>query len=159
MPRKNPKDSAVVTTLLKQSEWFLKSDWSLQAINGMPQEKVAELLQKSLIFLAFGHPEGFGLPIAEAAGCGCYVIGYSGLGGKELMDLATKNNAGQEIDYGDWVGFVKACEQLNKYLNSNGSDLAKNLLKNSKAVRETYSSDMMVESVRKALLQWETKLQ
>ena len=159
MPRKNSKDSAVVTALLKQTEWFHKSGWSLQAINGIPQGKVANLLQKSLIFLAFGHPEGFGLPIAEAAGCGCYVIGYSGLGGRELMNLASENNAGRQIDYGDWAGFVKACEELNRFLDINESKLAKNLLKNSKAVRETYSSEMMIASVEKALLRWEAELQ
>ena len=85
MPRKNSKDSSIVAAFLKQQEWFLKSGWALQPISGLPQKQVSEILQKSLIFLAFGHPEGFGLPLAEAAACGCYLIGYSGLGGRELL--------------------------------------------------------------------------
>ena len=63
MPRKNAKDSAVVSSLLRQQSWFEESGWSLQAINGLSQEKVSKILQNSLIFLAFGHPEGFGLPL------------------------------------------------------------------------------------------------
>ena len=73
MPRKNAKDSAVVSSLLRQQSWFEESGWS-RTINGLSQEKVSKILQNSLIFLAFGHPEGFGLPLAEAAACGCYVI-------------------------------------------------------------------------------------
>ena len=61
MPRKNPKDSAVVVAFLKQQRWFRESGWSLQAINGLSQIEVAKVMQKSLVFLAFGHPEGFGL--------------------------------------------------------------------------------------------------
>ena len=37
-----------------------------------------------------GHPEGFGLPIAEAMAAGCWVV-YSGGGGQELFVLALLN--------------------------------------------------------------------
>ena len=33
--------------------------------SGLPQTKVSELLQQSLGFLSFGHPEGFGLPLPK----------------------------------------------------------------------------------------------
>ena len=89
MPRKNAKDSSVVAAILRSKPWFQDSGWSLKAISGLPQYEVAQILQRSLVFLAFGHPEGFGLPIAEAASCGCYVIGYSGLGGRELLELTS----------------------------------------------------------------------
>ena len=42
MPRKNPKDSAVVAALLKQQSWFRQFGWSLQSINGLSQAEVAE---------------------------------------------------------------------------------------------------------------------
>ena len=128
------------------------------SINGLPQESVARLLQKSLIFMAFGHPEGFGLPLAEAAACGCYLIGYSGLGGRELLEIASSNHAGQEIPYGDWYAFVQACEQLNDRFNSDSRDLARCLLKNSKAIRDIYSADAMIQSVQIALTRWEAQL-
>ena len=130
----------------------------MQPINGLPQEEVAVILKKSLVFLAFGHPEGFGLPLAEAAASGCYVIGYSGLGGRELLELACQNHAGREIAYGDWLGFLKGCEELDQRLKLNSIDLAKCLIHNSKATRETYSPEMMVESVKIALKQWELQM-
>jgi hypothetical protein len=40
------------------------------AIYGLSKQQVATALQRSLVFLAFGHPEGFGLPLAEAAASG-----------------------------------------------------------------------------------------
>ena len=39
-----------------------------------------------LPFSFHGHPEGFGLPVAESL-LECGVIGYSGLGGRELLSL------------------------------------------------------------------------
>ena len=158
MPRKNSKDSAVVAALLRKQAWFRESGWSLQAINGLPQEEVANVLQKSLIFLAFGHPEGFGLPLAEAAGCGCYVIGYSGLGGKELLQLASENRAGHEVAYGDWLGFVQSCMNLHERLQANSAELASCLLRNSKMIREIYNSKAMIDSVQAALQHWEEQL-
>ena len=50
----------------------------------MQHEEVACALQDSLLFLSCGHPEGFGLPLAEAIACGCLVVGYHGLGRPRL---------------------------------------------------------------------------
>ena len=158
MPRKNSKDSAIVVALLKRNSWFRESGWSLQPINGLPQDDVARLLKKSMIFLSFGHPEGFGLPLAEAAGCGCYLIGYSGLGGREIFKLCTDNDSGKEINYGDWFGFVEVFSEFNKILQNNPANLAKRLVQTSKAVRATYSSELMTESIQIALEKWEGQL-
>ena len=38
------------------------------------------------MFVALGHTEGFGLPLAEALAAGCLVAGYDGGGGRELFD-------------------------------------------------------------------------
>ena len=158
MPRKNPKDSQVVVALLKKQRWFRQFGWSLQAINGLSQAEVAQVMQKSLIFLAFGHPEGFGLPLAEAAACGCYLIGYSGLGGGELLHLASQNHAGQQVDFGDWLGFIQSCEYLHKRLHLGQDELVNCLLRNSQIIRESYCPNMMIDSVRVALKRWEEQL-
>ena len=134
MTRKNSKDSAIVSAFLRRASWFRESGWSLQEIKGLPQDQVASILRKSLIFLSFGHPEGFGLPLAEAGCCGCYLIGYSGLGGSELLRLAKDHRAGQEVAYGDWYGFVQACKDLDVQLNNYPSQLSK-FLKYSKTIR------------------------
>ena len=86
MPRKNAAHVASVLAVIKQQPWF--SRWTLAPIHKLSQAEVSTILQESLIFLAFGHPEGFGLPLAEALACGCSIVGYSGLGGRELFALA-----------------------------------------------------------------------
>ena len=158
MPRKNGRDAAIVAALLSGQPWFRKGGWSLLAIDGLPQPQVAEALQQSLVFLAFGHPEGFGLPLAEAAACGCYVIGYSGLGGEELLQLAEHHQAGEAVAYGHWLGFVQACQRLHIRLHQDQQELAACLLAHSKAVRSRYSPEAMQQSVASALARWEQQL-
>ena len=157
MPRKNSKDSGIVAACLKQQKWFKNEGWSMRPIDGLPQEQVAKVLQESLVFLAFGHPEGFGLPIAEAAACGCYVIGYSGLGGGELLRILSEHSSGLEIAYGDWLGFIAGCKELSKIVNYNPAKLAENLLKGSKTIRSIYNPKEMINSVGRALDSWEAQ--
>ncbi len=60
--------------------------WEVVRIEGVSEEETAALLRSSPIFLALGKEEGFGLPAAEAMASGCYVIGFSGFGGRVLFD-------------------------------------------------------------------------
>ena len=156
MPRKNGRDAAVVAAMLKAQSWF--SDWQLVPIKNRSQSEVAEILQQSIAFMAFGHPEGFGLPLAEALACGCALIGYSGLGGRELFDLATEHDVGLEVAYGDWLGFIEAVAALDRSLRREKAAVLKALLKASKAVRIRYSTEAMRQSVLDSLSRWEDKL-
>lgn len=156
MPRKNGRDAAIVTALMQHQPWF--KGWSLQPIEGLPQTKVASLMSKSLGFLSFGHPEGFGLPLAEAAACGCALIGYSGLGGRELFALAKERRVGWEIEYGDWHGFLLGAEALIQKAQKDPQEIVDKLQNLSKEVRHRYSWKFMVESVGKALARWESQL-
>ena len=114
MPRKNSHDANVVTALLQQQSWW--KGWSLQVIENCSHADVIATLQRSLVFLSFGHPEGFGLPVAEAMACGCAVVGYSGLGGRELFDLAAGYGLGVPVELGDWLGCVQGVERINHAL-------------------------------------------
>ena len=156
MPRKNSRDAAIVTALIKQQPWF--KGWKLQAIHGLPQNKVATLLQRSIGFLAFGHPEGFGLPLAEAAACGCALIGYSGLGGRELFSSATKKKVGWQVEFGDWQGFLSGAEMLIQHAERQPKTLAINLQGLSTEVRRIYSFEAMIQSVAESLPRWESQL-
>jgi len=77
----------------------------------MSHEQVAQELREALMFLSCGHPEGFGLPLAEAIACGCLVVGYHGLGGR---DFAVPHM--HCVDFGDLMGFVDGIEaELNRF--------------------------------------------
>ena len=91
MPRKNASDSEALIRLLSRHPSL--NGWNFLPIQNCSHEEVISIFARSLIFLSFGHPEGFGLPVAEAMACGCSVVGYSGLGGRELFEskLAQSN--------------------------------------------------------------------
>ena len=71
----------------------------------MQHEEVAKALQEALLFLSCGHPEGFGLPLAEAIACGCLVVGYHGLAGR---DFALPHM--HVVEFGDLLGLLRGLE-------------------------------------------------
>ena len=156
MPRKNSKDAAVVEALLRAQPWW--KGWDLVPIHQQPQAEVARILQQSLVFLAFGHPEGFGLPLAEAMACGCAVVGYSGLGGQELLAIGAKHGVALEVAYGHWLGFVEAVAAFHRSLQKQRSAVMAALLAASKEVRNHYNPALMQHCVTAALARWEAQL-
>ncbi len=60
--------------------------WELVPIEGRSETEAAALMRECAIFFSFSDREGFGLPPAEAMASGCYVVGFSGLGGREFFD-------------------------------------------------------------------------
>ena len=155
MPRKNGRDAAVVEALLQAQPWW--AGWQLVPIHKQPQAEVARILQESLVFLAFGHPEGFGLPLAEALACGCALVGYSGLGGRELFALGAEHGVALEVAYGDWLGFVQAVAAFNRSLQQQKPEVLAALLATSKAVRSRYGRSEMQRSVAAGLSLWESR--
>lgn len=149
MPRKNSHDVDVVTALLQQQSWW--KGWSLQVIENCSHDAVVEALQSSLVFLSFGHPEGFGLPVAEAMACGCAVVGYSGLGGRELFDLAAGYGLGVAVEPGDWLGCVQGVAHINHALRSRQDDVALQLDAMANAVQQRYSIEEMQRIVAEAI--------
>ena len=158
MPRKNSQDASVVIALLKAQNWWRDRGWRLAVIQNLPHAEVVKILGESLVFLSFGHPEGFGLPVAEALASACAVAGYSGLGGRELFTLAANHGIGVEVAYGDWLGFVDAVAAFNRSLSNQGEELAVALQKASDNVRQHYSAAAMKASVASAMARWEAQL-
>jgi glycosyltransferase involved in cell wall biosynthesis len=156
MPRKNGRDAAIVAALLQAQPWW--PGWQLVPIHKQPQAEVARILQESLVFLAFGHPEGFGLPLAEALACGCALVGYSGLGGRELFALGAEHGVALEVAYGDWLGFVQGVAALERSLQKQQPAVLQALLAASKALRARYGPTAMQASVAAALPRWEAHL-
>ena len=103
MPRKNVKDSEIVKSFISRDPSF--KHWEFTPISSMSHSSVLSVLKSSMMFLSFGHPEGFGLPVAEALCCGCSICGYTGLGGRELFKLAEHLKIGHSVEFGDWNVF------------------------------------------------------
>jgi hypothetical protein len=83
MPRKRSIECKEVISMLQVSGF--PSGWEVSAIDGQSEEKAAEMIRDSSIFLSFSYREGFGLPPAEAMASGCIVIGFDGFGGSEFF--------------------------------------------------------------------------
>ena len=106
MPRKNKRESDVVVAICQSR----RPQWKFVPIQNCSHSEVVNILLDSICFLSFGHPEGFGLPVAEAMICGCFVIGYSGLGGRELFNYSYTKSTSIEVQFGDLTHFVEATD-------------------------------------------------
>ena len=157
MPRKNARHSCDVLSYLSFLD--LLDGWDLVPLHSMSHEEVCLNLSDSLVFLSFGYPEGFGLPVAEALSYGCFVIGYDGLGGLELFAsnnelLPTRNHiqSSFKVSYGDFIGFSKAIASVNSYLaNYPLKDISLTLQAQSEFIRSHYNISTMASSISSAL--------
>ena len=146
MPRKNPRDSFIVSSLIQDS-YIFKDDWEILALKNLQHGDVLSQFAESLIFLSFGHPEGFGLPVAEAMACGCAVFGYSGLGGRELFDVDASSVVLNQIDFGDHPAFLSSFCDFAHTLSASPDFIANQLASVSAFIRQKYSFNALVDSV------------
>ncbi|MEM8631565.1 MAG: glycosyltransferase [Pseudomonadota bacterium] len=110
MPRKRRADVETMVDLIRAEPRLAGFETCL--IEGVPYERVLEILGESLIFLSFSWQEGFGLPPAEAMARGCIVIGYPGIGGREYFDPAYS----YPVPDDDFAGFFgRICEVCAAY--------------------------------------------
>ena len=151
MPRKNKYHSSVVTSLLREKMWC--NDFEFVPIEKLQHQRVVQLLQESLLFLSFGHPEGFGLPLAEALVNCCGVVGYSGLGGRELMNVAENANTAFHVEFGDLHGFVDYTFSMLTMMNHDFSDFATRALQVSQRIGAEYSMESFRSSLSNAVHQ------
>lgn len=83
-PKKRPREASLLKRLLVDDERLSGVD--LVELVRTPRAEVAATLGSSAVFVALGHTESFGLPVAEALASGCLVVGYDGGGGHELFE-------------------------------------------------------------------------
>ncbi len=107
---------------------------NFQELPRMQHEEVASALQEALIFLSCGHPEGFGLPLAEAIACGCLVVGYHGLAGR---DFAIPHM--EVVEFGDLLGLLKGIERELARFDAAPKEVIQERLAASEAILQTYS--------------------
>jgi hypothetical protein len=143
MPRRNTDHAINVINMLKFRGALC--DFDIIPIENKSEEETVAILKESLVFLSFGYPEGFSLPPAEAMLCGCIVVGYHGMGGKEYF----KEDFCFPVETGNIISFTKTVELvLNTYKN-NPETIIEMGIKASKYIRENYSKELEKNDVLK----------
>jgi hypothetical protein len=106
MPRKQGEDVNQVLNIIKARRGW--AGFVPVPIHQKTEVEAAALLRSARVFLSFGHPEGFGLPPAEAMASGCVTVGYHGGGGREFLTP----DLGFPIEVGDIVGYARTVESV-----------------------------------------------
>jgi hypothetical protein len=84
MPRRRADEQEQLLHILRGRG--VLDGWELVAIDGLTEAQTAEALRGCAVFLSFSEREGFGLPPAEAMASGAYVVGFTGLAGRDYFD-------------------------------------------------------------------------
>lgn len=148
LPRKNPEHAQAVLVTLRRSPPRHAADWQAHPLEQLSHQQLAERLNTARLFLSFGHPEGFGLPVAEAMAAGCYVVGYSGGGGDELF----RHGASERVAFGDWHGFHAAIQRALRRFAEQPRELELQLHRQAEAIHHLYSAEQERASIAAA---WE----
>ncbi len=144
MPRKQGEDMVQVLNILRVRQAL--GGFALVPIHNKTEAETAEILRASRVFLSFGHPEGFGLPAAEAMACGCITIGYHGGGGREFF----RPDVGFPIEVGDILGFARTVESV-LCLCRQAPQVLESLTQRAAAfIHETYTPAFEVSDIRSA---------
>ena len=141
MPAKNPEEARQVVNLLGARGAL--EGYTLAPITDRSEAEAAEVLQQSELFLSFGTREGFGLPPAEAMACGCVVVGYHGLGGREFF----RPEFCYPIPLGEVVTFARTVEQVLEALRTDPLPLRERARAASRFVLERYSFEREAQDV------------
>ena len=148
MPRKNPDHVQAVLLGLQRCGLRHSGGWQGEPLVQLSHQQVAQRLNGGRLFLAFGHPEGFGLPIAEAMAAACWVVGYSGGGGRELFRFG----ASEMVAFGDWPGYVAAVQRAFDSFAEQPRETELRLQRQAIAVRMLYSAEQERATIAQA---WE----
>ena len=152
LPRKNPEQALAILLGLRRGGLRHTGNWQAKPLQVMSHAALAERLNQARIFLSFGHPEGFGLPVLEAMAAGCWVVGYSGGGADELFRLGPS----QPVAFGDWKGFQASLQQALEGFALHRHHTELRLARQALAIRTLYSRDQEAASIQQA---WEKILQ
>ena len=108
--------------------------YTFKSVGRMSHPELASEFRSALVFLSCGHPEGFGLPLAEAIACGCITVGYHGLSGRDFCKQSLHS-----VDFGDTLGFVRTLESAVLGFEENPHQTASLLMSHSKEILSNYS--------------------
>lgn len=137
MPRRRSVDLTAVVQLLRRSGAM--DGWQLKMIDEMTQREVAGVMGEAAIFLSGAEYEGFGLPQAEAIASGCYVVGFTGAGGREFMSPDWCSPIYDE----DVYAFARAAERAMSDFEADPRAVAARVVAGREHVAREYSASAM----------------
>lgn len=152
MPRKRAAEAKLILDALHRRDRL--AGYELVAIDGVPQDYVAEKMASSLVFLSLMRTEALGFPGIEAMASGCIVIGYTGYGAREYFDATT----GIPIIEGDTKRFVEAIEETIEEYGRSPKRLDDLRANASQFVHTRYGRDRFVKDVWSAFSEIENAL-
>ena len=135
LTRKNKSDLAQVLNILRLRGCL--QGWQLVPIEGLDEEGVAQVLGQSRLFLSFGHQEGLCLSNLEALACGCRLIGYDGIAGREYFSPTNL----EAIAVGDIISFCRAVETFLASAVDLAACHAQQAAQAARFIRKTYSAE------------------
>lgn len=130
--RKQLQHARIVRAMAEQRPFF--SRYPFVELGRLPHAQIASELREALVFLSTGHPEGFGLPLAEAIACGCMVVGYHGLAGRDFCHPSLA-----EVPFGDLLAFVNILEHSIRAFEEEPEASTHRLVQQAVALRQRYS--------------------
>ena len=141
LPQKNHDEFVQLINILNQRKSL--GDWRLIPIENKSREEVAAILRESMLFINLIYQEGFGLPSAEAMTCGCTVIGYHGMGGKEFY----RPEFCFPVETGNIVKVARTVEEVLELFNKNPQYLQTRAFKASEFIQKHYSPEIQKRDV------------
>jgi glycosyltransferase involved in cell wall biosynthesis len=141
MPRRRDADARQVLDLLEIRG--CRDDWEVVRIEGRTEEQTAAIFRTCSIFLSFSEQEGFGMPPAEAMASGCYVVGFTGLAGREFFepDICTP------VEEGNILAFAQAAERAMGDFEDDAWAIRDRGLAASERIRSRYSPKAQLDEL------------
>jgi hypothetical protein len=146
MPRKRRDDADLVIDVLGADSYLRETGWVFDAIDGVSEAEVGERLGTADIFLAFSEREGFGLPLAEAMASGAVCVGFTGVGGSELLTVAT----GWPVAESDIVEYVRTVLDVSGLIDAGDPIVAMRTRSARRLIEQNYTRTIERESTVRA---------
>ena len=145
MPRKNYHFQQCFFSFFRYHGFH--NQFHLKPIHNVDHSQVISSFQQSICFLNFGHPEGFGLPVAEALACANCVVGFNSHGTYDIYKAIEGRNIFFPSVFDDQIDFLNAFRNFVGRYNNDRSSLLVDLSASSRIIRSTFSLSEITKSL------------
>lgn len=148
MTRKHRPHSRIILSLVESLDSYRDGNWQTIGIENCSLQAVSVHMKRSFLFLSFGFPEGFGLPLAESLACGCRLVGYDGVGGKEIFSAASVFDCAKSVPIYDFTQYVDSVDSYLRLYNDSHdiSSFYESSVLVANSMRSTYSNESFLRS-------------